>query len=133
VDRKTVSTHKDLDVWKKSMDLAAQVYSLTARFPKEELYGLTSQIRRSAVSIPSNIAEGAARHSRKEFIQFLHIASGSVAELETQLLLAIRMGFIPGDSIISHVEEVRKLLLGLLRSLKKKPITHHPSLITSPS
>jgi len=115
------------------MDLAAQVYPLTARFPKEELYGLTSQIRRSAVSIPSNIAEGAARHSRKEFIQFLHIASGSVAELETQLLLAIRMGFISSGSIISHVEEVRKLLLGLLRSLKKKPITHHPSLITSPS
>ena len=114
------------------MDLAAQVYPLTARFPKEELYGLTSQIRRSAVSIPSNIAEGAARHSRKEFIQFLHIASGSVAELETQLLLAIRMGFISSDSIISLVEEVRKLLLGLLRSLKKKPITHHPSLITSP-
>ena len=133
MDGKTLRTHKDLDVWKKAMDLAAHVYSLTARFPKEELYGLTSQIRRSAVSIPSNIAEGAARHSRKEFIQFLHIASGSVAELETQLLLAIRMGFIPGDSIISHVEEVRKLLLGLLRSLKKKPITHHPSLITSPS
>jgi four helix bundle protein len=133
VDGKTLRTHKDLDVWKKAMDLAAHVYSLTARFPKEELYGLTSQIRRSAVSIPSNIAEGAARHSRKEFIQFLHIASGSVAELETQLLLAIRMEFISSDSIISHVEEVRKLLLGLLRSLKKKPITHHPSLITSPS
>jgi len=115
------------------MDLAAQVYSLTARFPKEELYGVTSQMRRSAVSIPSNIAEGAARHSRKEFIQFLHIASGSVAELETQLLLAIQMGFISGDHVISHIEEVRKLLLGLLRSLKKKPITHHLSLITSPS
>jgi four helix bundle protein len=133
VDGKTVSTHKDLDVWKKAMDLAAQAYSLTARFPKEELYGLTSQMRRSAVSIPSNIAEGAARHSRKEFIQFLHIASGSVAELETQLLLAIQMGFISGDHVIFHIEEVRKLLLGLLRSLKKKPITHHPSLITSPS
>jgi four helix bundle protein len=132
VDGKTVSTHKDLDVWKKVLDLAAQVYSLTARFPKEELCGLTSQMRRSAVSIPSNIAEGAARHSRKEFIQFLHIASGSVAELETQLLLAIQMGFISGDHVISHIEEVRKLLLGLLRSLKKKPIPHHPSLITSP-
>lgn len=131
MDGKTVSTHKDLDVWKKAMDLAAQVYSLTARFPKEELYGLTSQIRRSAVSIPSNIAEGAARHSQKEFIQFLHIASGSVAELETQLLLAIQLGLLSGDHIISHVEEVRKLLLGLLRSLKKKPITHHSSLITS--
>ena len=115
------------------MDLAAQVYSLTARFPKDELYGLTSQIRRSAVSIPSNIAEGAARHSRKEFIQFLHIASGSVAELETQLLLALRMGFTSSSSIISDVEEVRKLLLGLLRSLKKKPLTHHSSPITSPS
>ena len=133
MDGKTVSTHKDLDVWKKAMDLAAQVDSLTARFPKEELYGLTSQMRRSAVSIPSNIAEGAARHCRKKFIQFLHIASGSVAELETQLLLAIQMGFISGDHVISHIEEVRKLLLGLLRSLKKKPITHHPSLITSPS
>ena len=133
MDEKTVSTHKDLNVWKKAMDLAAQVYSLTAKFPKEELYGLTSQIRRSAVSIPSNIAEGAARHSRKEFIQFLHIASGSVAELETQLLLAIQIGLLSGDHIISHVEEVRRLLLGLLRSLKKKPITHHPSLITSPS
>jgi four helix bundle protein len=127
VDEKTVSTHKDLNVWKKAMDLAAQVYSLTAKFPKEELYGLTSQIRRSAVSIPSNIAEGAARHSRKEFIQFLHIASGSVAELETQLLLAIQIGLLSGDHIISHVEEVRRLLLGLLRSLKKKPITHHSS------
>ena len=127
MDEKTVSTHKDLNVWKKAMDLAAQVYSLTAKFPKEELYGLTSQIRRSAVSIPSNIAEGAARHSRNEFIQFLHIASGSVAELETQLLLAIRIGLLSGDHIISHVEEVRKLLLGLLWSLKKKLITHHSS------
>ena len=128
-----MSTHKDLDVWKKAMGLAAEVYSLTARFPREELYNLTSQIRRSAVSIPSNIAEGAARHSRNEFIQFLHIASGSATELETQLLLAIQMGFISDDHVISHIEEVRRLLLGLLRSLKKKPITHHPSLITSPS
>ena len=125
-------THKDLEVWKKAMDLAVHTYSLTLQFPKEELYGLTSQVRRSAVSIPSNIAEGPARHSRKEFIQFLHIASGSVAELETQLLLAIRMEFISGDSVISHIEEVRKLLLGLLRSLKNKPITHHSSPITTP-
>lgn len=127
MDEKTVSTHKDLNVWKKAMDLAAQVYSLTAKLPKEELYGLTSRIRRSAVSIPSNIAEGAARHSRKEFIQFLHIASGSVAELETQFLLAIQIGLLSGDHIISHVEELRKLLLVLLRSLKKKLITHHSS------
>jgi four helix bundle protein len=115
------------------MDLAADIYSLTLQFPKEELYGLTSQVRRSAVSTPSNIAEGAARHSRKEFIQFLHIALGSVAELETPLLLAIRMGFISSNSVISNIEEVRKLLLGLLRSLKKKPITHHSPLVISPS
>jgi four helix bundle protein len=133
VNAKSINTHKDLDVWKKSMDLAEQVYSLTARFPKEELYGLTVQIRRSAVSIPSNIAEGAARHSRKEFIHFLHIASGSIAELESQLMLAMRMGLISRDNPLPHVDDVRKMLLGLLRSLKKNPITHHSSLITSPS
>ena len=133
MSEKTIGTHKDLSVWKKAMDLAAQVYSLTAQFPKEELYGLTSQIRRSAVSIPSNIAEGAARHSKKEFIHSLHIASGSVAELETQLLLATRMGFISRDNPLSQTEEVLKMLLGPLRSLKKKPITHHSSLITSQS
>ncbi|MBH0177201.1 MAG: four helix bundle protein [Nitrospira sp.] len=123
-------THKDLAVWKKAMELATQVYSLTSQFPKEEMYGLTSQMRRSAVSIPSNIAEGAARHSRKEFIQFLHVASGSVAELETQLLLASRIGYLPTDIILTHTEEVRKMLLGLLRSLKQKPITHHSSPVT---
>lgn len=109
------------------MDLATQVYSLTSRFPKEELYGLTAQMRRSAVSIPSNIAEGAARHSRKEFIQFLSIASGSVAELETQLVLAFRIGFLPTNTALAKIEEIRKMLLGLLRSLRKQPITHHSS------
>jgi len=133
VPEKTVVTHKDLEVWKKTMDLAAQDYSLTARFPKEELYGLTSQIRRSAVSIPSNIAEGAARQSTKEFIHLPDIASGSVAELETQLLLTTRMGFSSRDNLLPQTEEIRRLLLGLLRSPKKKPITHHPSRITSPS
>ncbi|MBM4126621.1 MAG: four helix bundle protein [Nitrospira sp.] len=123
-------THKDLDVWKKSLDLAAHIYSLTSRFPKEELYGLTSQMRRAAVSIPSNISEGAARHSRKEFVQFLHVASGSVAELETQLVLASRMGLLPPNTSMAQVEEIRKMLLGLLRSLKKKSITHHSSPIT---
>lgn len=76
-------------------------------------------------------AEGAARHSRKEFIQFLHIASGSIAELETQLLLAARMGFVSSDNTLLRIQEVRRMLLGLLRSLKKKPVTHHSSPITS--
>ena len=101
------------------MDLAEQGYSLTARFP--------------TVSLPSNIAEGAARHSRKEFIHFLHIASGSIAELETQLMLAMGMGLISRDNPLPHVDDVRKMLLGLRRSLKKAPITHDSSLITSPS
>lgn len=112
------------------MELATQVYSLTSQFPKEEMYGLTAQMRRSAVSIPSNIAEGAARHSRKEFVQFLHVASGSVAELETQLLLTSRIGNLPTDTILTDTEEVRKMFLGLLRSLKQKPITHHSSPVT---
>ena len=131
--RQIVTTHKDLEVWKKAMDLVTHIYALTSQFPKEELYGLTSQIRRSAISIPSNIAEGAARQSRKEFIQFLHIASGSVSELETQVLLAARMGFVSAAGTLPYIEEVRRLLLGLLRALKKKPITHHASPVTASS
>ena len=100
-----IKTHKDLDVWKESLELARLVYLMTSKFPKEELYGITQQIRRSAVSIPSNIAEGAARNSQKEFIQFLHIALGSLAELETQLLLSEKLGFIKENEI-----EILKLI-----------------------
>jgi four helix bundle protein len=131
VAEKPVVTHKTLEVWRKAMDLAPQIYSLTLQFPKEELSGLTSQTRRSTVSIPSNIAEGAAKHTRNEFIQFFHIASGSGAEVETQLHLAIQMWPVSGDHLISRIKEVRQMLLGLLRSLKMKPITHHSSLITT--
>jgi four helix bundle protein len=87
-----IKTHKDLNVWKESMTLAKEVYRLTKNFPKEETFGLVSQMRRAAVSIPSNIAEGAARNSNKEFIQFLHVSLGSLAELETQLLLSKELG-----------------------------------------
>jgi four helix bundle protein len=130
VKRTLLQTHKDLEVWKKAMELATEVYKLTACFPKEEVYGLTSQLKRTAVSIPSNIAEGAARNSRKEFLQFLHIALGSIAELETQLLLAGEIGFLADSSIMNHLERVRMLLLGLVRSLKLSRITHHASPIT---
>ena len=85
--------HKDLDVWKKGMELVERVYSMSRAFPDSERFGLTSQIRRAAVSIPSNISEGAARKSDKELLQFLSIAIGSLAELETQYLIAIRLGF----------------------------------------
>ena len=114
-----VRTHKDLEVWKQAMNLAIETYHVTAHFPKEDLYGLTQQARRSAVSVASNIAEGAARNSRKEFVQFLHVSLGSAAELETQMLLAERLGFLTEESIHHHVGQVRKMLVGLIGSLKR--------------
>lgn len=113
-----IKTHKDLDVWKESLELARLVYLMTSKFPKEELYGITQQIRRSAVSIPSNIAEGAARNSQKEFIQFLHIALGSLTELETQLLLSEKLGFLQNNECVTNIERIRKMLVGLIKYLK---------------
>lgn len=117
---KNIRTHKDLDVWNKSMELAEKLYNLTTNFPKDEQYGLISQIRRSAVSIPSNIAEGAARNSNKEFVQFLYIALGSLSEIETQLLLANRLKFIQEATLLDDIESIRKMLLGLIKFLKGK-------------
>jgi len=113
-----VKTHKDLDVWKNAMDFAEKTYLLTGKFPKEEQFGLTAQLRRSVVSIPSNIAEGAARNSDKEFLQFLYISLGSLSEAETQLLLAKRLRFINDDSLLSDIEIIRKMLLGLMKYLR---------------
>src|SRR5690606_11874318 len=105
--------HKELDVWKKSMDLVETVYSISANFPKEERYGLASQMRRAAVSIPSNIAEGTARKSNKELLQFISIAMGSAAELETQYLIAIRLGYDNEENkMMTLIIDVKKLLLG---------------------
>jgi len=115
------------------MDLASEVYSLTALFPKEEMYGLAQQARRAAVSIPSNIAEGAARNSSKEFIQHLYIALGSTAELETQLLLAKRMGFLSTPDPFQPVDQIRKMLIGLIQSLKQTHVTRHASRVTTHS
>jgi len=115
-----VKTHKDLDVWNKAMELVESIYRLTTQYPKEETYGLTLQTRRSAISIPSNIAEGAARKSKKEFIQFLYIALGSLAELETQLILAARLKFIRNQHELNQVNQLRQILLGLLRYLKRR-------------
>lgn len=83
-----------MDVWKEGIELAVKVYEIVQKFPKEERYGLVEQIKRSAVSIPSNIAEGAARNSKKEFMQFLSISLGSISELETQLIIADKLGFL---------------------------------------
>lgn len=105
--------HKKLDVWKYSMDLVVHVYKITSNFPKSKVYGLTSQMRRCAVSVPSNIAEGAARNSNKEYNRFLAIALGSLSELETQLLIAERLEYTEGSTVFEELIKVRKLLIGL--------------------
>ena len=105
--------HKELDVWKRSMELVEVIYRVTEKLPKSEIYRLSSQMRSAAVSIPSNIAEGAARKGSKEFIQFIHIALGSLAELETQYILAQRLGYLEDDENTSDlITSVKRLLLG---------------------
>lgn len=116
-----VQSYKELFVWQKSMLLCEQIYSETKEFPKSELYGLTSQIQRSAVSIPSNIAEGQRRGHKQEYIQFLRIAFGSGAELETQLILAKNIGFLKEErfgKLVNLLEEIMKMLNVLLSRLK---------------
>jgi len=116
-----MKTHKDLDVWNHSRLLVCEIYTLTRSFPAEERYGLTNQIRRSAISIPSNIAEGSARQTNKEFIHFLYIALGSSSELETQLLLASDLEFTNQHSlVIEKIERIRMMILGLIRHLRKR-------------
>ena len=103
------------------MALVKEVYRITASFPKEELYALTTQMWRAAVSIPSNIAEGAARNGNKEFVQFLSIARGSLSELETQLLIAHGIGYLKDNNdVLSRIEHVFALLGGLINSLRKR-------------
>lgn len=113
--------HKELEVWKKSMDLVEKVYSFSEEFPNKEVFGLTSQMRRAAVSIPSNIAEGAARKSNKEFIHFLSIGLGSLSELETHYLLSVRLNFVRSSKELDLlIIRVRKLLLGTRTYLLNK-------------
>ena len=108
--------HENLAAWRESMSLVKSIYAATRSFPKEELFGLTSQMRRAAVSIPSNIAEGAARSSRKEFAQFLSVAKGSLSELETQLLISADLGFMArNNDVFQLVDYVARLLTGLHR------------------
>ncbi len=113
--------HKDLEVWKSSMDLVEIIYQVSSHFPNDEKYGLTSQIRRSAISVPSNIAEGAARKGDKELIQFLSISLGSLAEMETQYILAIRLGYVKEDEeIMKLILKVKKLVLGFRNYIRRK-------------
>ena len=113
--------HKKLDVWRMSMDLVTQVYKVTDKFPKEEKFSLADQIPRSAISVPSNIAEGAARNTKKEFVNFLHIAQGSLSELDTQIELANRLKCIQEEiwkDLDITMESIDKMLTGLIRSQK---------------
>ena len=118
-----VRTHKDLDIWKMSIDLVKDVYALTESFPKDEQFGLTSQLRRAAVSIPSNIAEGSARNGNKEFIQFCYISLGSLSEVETQIIIARELNLIQtrlSSEVLEKVEIIRKKLLNFIKYLKNR-------------
>lgn len=112
-------SHRDLDVWKQGVELVTRVYELTSAFPTQEVYGLTSQIRRAAVSVPSNIAEGAARGSKRDFQRFVFIARGSLAELETQILIAENLHYVQdAGPLLSRIDDLRKMLAGLAKSLE---------------
>jgi four helix bundle protein len=116
-------THKDLDAWKNSMQLAQEIYRFTASYPQSEMYGLANQMRRAAVSVPSNIAEGAARASAKEFARFLSVSQGSLAELETQTILSERLGFLEAQissRLMGDMNLIRAQLSGLVKYVKRK-------------
>jgi four helix bundle protein len=115
-----LNSYQDLIVWRKSMELTKLVYAATAKFPASEQFGLVSQLRRAAVSIPSNIAEGFSRGSTKEFIQFINIALGSSSEVETQLLLSRDLGYLVEHAPFPPLTEVRKMLVSLNKSLRSK-------------
>ena len=114
--------YKELQVWQKSRILTKRIYILSVKFPKEELFGLTNQLRRAVISVPSNIAEGYNRFSNKEFIHFLRIAKGSAAEVETQIILAMDLGYITADEgnrILSQVDEILRMLGSFIAKLNE--------------
>lgn len=125
-----LASYRELTVWKKSIALVTEIYRLTFLFPKEELYGLTSQMRRAAVSIPANIAEGYGRGHRQEYIRFLWIAFASATELETHLIISQKLGFAKNNEYWSSEElltEIMKMLRGLIRTLIPKPSPLNPN------
>lgn len=128
-----MSGFRQLVVWQKSYDLTLKIYKSSVSFPNEERYGITSQLRRAAYSIPSNIAEGYERNHRKEYLQFLHIAKGSLGELETFLMLCRDLKYVSDESYLdleNQRAEIGKMLKGLIHSLSSKPLTHDPCPLT---
>lgn len=117
----TIKSFKQLKIWQKGIEIVKDIYELTRSFPKDEQYGLTSQMKRSAISIPTNIAEGFKRYHAKEYRQFLHVALGSAAELETELIIARELGFVPEDRLKSLFEKLDHLARMISSLLKKLP------------
>ena len=112
--------HKDLEAWKKSVDLVTEIYETTKTFPEDEKYGIVSQIRRAAISVPSNIAEGSSRNSDKEMLRFLDISLGSIAELETQMIISEKLGYISKTNIYEKINSTAALINGLKKYLNNK-------------
>ena len=118
-----LQSHKDLEVWKNSISFVTTVYEISSDFPSEEKFGLTSQLRRAALSIPLNIAEGAARRYSKEFLQFIRIAMGSASEVETLFIIAANLKFISNDQkeqLINEINSISRMLMALDKSIKNK-------------
>ena len=116
-----LKSHKDLEVYKEGMNLVEDIYRITKDFPSDEKFGLISQMRRASVSIVSNIAEGAARKNTKEYIQFLYISLGSLSEIETQIEVSLRLGYLDKDDILNNrINYINSMLSGLINSLKRK-------------
>jgi four helix bundle protein len=119
----SLTSYKDLEVWKKSVELVSSIYMVTKLFPKDEIYTLTNQMRRAAISIPSNIAEGRAKRTTREFIRYVDIAAGSAAELETQLIISEKLGYLDPKStrpIFENIDCVGRMLNKLITGLEKK-------------
>lgn len=117
----TIRSYRDLKVWNEAMDLAVESYKVTGGFPPTEIYGLVSQIRRAAASVPANVAEGYGRDHRGSYVQYLRIAQGSLKEFETHVILAGRLGFAPADAVerlLETADRIGRMLRGLIRSLK---------------
>jgi len=127
------SSYKDLIAWQKAIELVAAIYDATEGFPANEQFGLVSQLRRAAVSVPSNIAEGKAHYSNRDFVRFLRHARGSLAEIETQVLIAEQRHYLAGETtskITGRLDELGRILSGLINSLKEREQTHDSGLGT---
>lgn len=118
---KNYMKHRDLEVWNKAINMVTEIYKVTNTFPSHELYALTNQMRRAAISVPSNISEGCARFSDKETLKFISIAIGSIAELQTQFVIAKNLNYIEDEKkYTEQLEEIKRMLLGITKYLKTK-------------